>query len=62
MTARARHTRAELVRFIKAADETGKVLVQTPMGIAFVDPAMLPQHAPAETGVNTCDKAFGVQS
>ncbi len=62
MTARATFTQAQITRYIKAADATGKVLVHTPIGIAFVDPALLPQHAPAETGVNTCDKAFGVQS
>lgn len=62
MTKVALFTQAQITRAIKAAEAAGKVAVQTPMGIAFVDPEMIPQHAPAETGVNTCDKAFGVQS
>ena len=46
MTARATFTQAQITRAIKAAEAAGKVAVQTVMGIAFVDPAMLPQHAP----------------
>lgn len=48
MTRRATFTQAELARAIKAAEATGKVAVQTPAGIAFVDPAALPNTTPPE--------------
>lgn len=38
MTTRARFTQADLSRAIAVADKTGKVAVQTPMGIAYLDP------------------------
>ena len=59
MTKRTTFTQAQIERAIRAADATGKVAVQTPVGIAFVDPASLPQHVPTESGENSCDKAFG---
>jgi hypothetical protein len=59
MTTRASFTKAQIERAIRAADATGKVAVQTTMGIAFVDPASLPQTAPTESGENSCDRAFG---
>lgn len=59
MTARATFTEASLKRAVKVADAMGKVAVQTTMGIAFVDPARLPQIAPADSGENSCDRAFG---
>lgn len=47
MTARARFTQAEITRAIRAADAVGKVALQTPHGIAFVDPALIP-HTPTQ--------------
>ncbi|PWE26682.1 hypothetical protein C4N9_20695 [Pararhodobacter marinus] len=47
MTERARFTQAELTRAILAAEKVGKVAVQTPVGIAFVDPAII-SHTPVE--------------
>jgi hypothetical protein len=54
---------AELTRAIRAAEACGKVAVQTPLGIAFVESEKLvvpspDQIDPAE--VVECDKAFGV--
>ena len=43
MTKRADFTMAQLARAIRVADATGKVAVQTPMGIAYLDPASLPE-------------------
>ena len=60
MTRRATFTQAELARAIRAAERLGKVALQTPAGIAFVDPGQLAQPAPTESGSNTCDHAFGV--
>lgn len=62
MTRRATITQAELARAIRAADATGKVALRTPYGIAFVDPALVAQPAPVESGENTCDQAFGAAS
>jgi hypothetical protein len=60
MTRRATFTQAELARAIKAAGSAGKIAVQTPMGIAFVDPDTLPQSAATESsGRNSCDDIFG---
>jgi hypothetical protein len=63
MTARARFTQAELARAIAAAERAGKVAIQTPLGIAFVDPATIAQTAPVESeqGGNTCDGKFGAR-
>ena len=60
MTRRATFTKAELARAIAAADQAGKVALLTSLGIVFVDPGIVPQDAPAESGSNTCDEAFGV--
>lgn len=63
MTARARFTQAELARAIRAAEKAGKVAVQTPMGIAFVDSAVIAQTAPEESAEgNTCAGKFGRQT
>jgi hypothetical protein len=61
MTRRATFTQAELKRAIRAAEASGKVAVQTSVGIAFVDPMTLPQTAPSREseGRNTCDDIFG---
>ena len=62
MTARARFTQAELTRAIAAAEKSGKVAVQTPMGIAFVDCDLIAQTAPVEsTEENSCAGKFGRQ-
>jgi len=62
MTARARFTQAELARAIAAAERAGKVAIQTPLGIAFVDPATIAQTVPVESaGENTCDGKFGAR-
>lgn len=45
MTRRASFTQAQLTRAIRAADAVGKVAIQTPEGIAFVDPQSIP-HTP----------------
>lgn len=66
MTARARFTQADLTRAIAVADKTGKVAVQTPMGIAYLDPEraerlLAPNHTPAQgsgSGVISCDDLF----
>lgn len=52
MTTRATFTEAELARAIRAADKLGKIAVQTPMGIAFVDPGAVAQTGPAESDVD----------
>lgn len=63
MTRRATFTQAELTRAIRAAEAAGKVALQTPSGIAFVDPAFVPHAAQIESGdVDECDRAFGVGS
>ena len=59
MTRRATFTAAELARAIKVAQAQGKVAVQTPIGIAFVDPDAVGKVAPAEVEANTCDGRFG---
>ncbi|MFN6976780.1 MAG: hypothetical protein ACK4OP_01530 [Gemmobacter sp.] len=63
MPRRAAFTQAELARAIRAAAETGRVAVQTPIGIAFLDPAALPQTASQESGegANTCDAIWGAR-
>ena len=63
MTARARFTQAELARAIAAAEKAGKVAIQTPLGIAFVEPAAIAQTAPVESdkGGNSCDGKFGAR-
>jgi len=58
MTRRATFTQSDLARAIKAAEATGKVAVQTPAGIAFLDPAAvpgaaLPDTAPESTGLDS---------
>lgn len=60
---RATITQAELVRAIRAAAATGRIAVQTPIGIAFLDPAALPQTAPQESAgeANTCDQVWGAR-
>ena len=60
MTRRATFTQAELARAIAAAQQAGKVARWTRAGIEFVDPAMIAQTAPTESGQgNTCDNVFG---
>jgi hypothetical protein len=58
---RATFTQAELTRAIRAAEAAGKVALQTPAGIAFVDPQHIAQSAPTptESGGNSCDGLFG---
>jgi hypothetical protein len=58
MTRAATWTRAEIERAIAAADAKGKVALQTRHGIAYVDPASLPNLAPDEERPNSCDGAF----
>lgn len=58
MSRRATFTEAELARAIRAADKSGKVVLQTRAGIAFVDPGTIPHDDPP-TGGNTCDSIFG---
>lgn len=66
MTARARFTQADLARAIAVADKTGKVAVQTPMGIAYLDPdraerLLAPNQSPpvgSGAGVISCDELF----
>ncbi len=60
MSSRARFTAAELSRAIRVAEAAGKVAVQTPIGIAFVDPQQVGQVAPDQGEVNTCDGKFGM--
>jgi hypothetical protein len=48
MTRRATFSQADLARAIKAAAATGKVALQTPAGIAFVDPGAIVQTAQPE--------------
>lgn len=60
MTRRATFTQAEIARAIRAADAAGKLVLITRAGIAFADPAFLPQTAPHEPQAeNTCDGKFG---
>jgi len=62
MGKRATFTQADLGRAIAAADKAGKVAIQTPMGIAFLDPAALPVATmpPEESAeVDTCAGKFG---
>ena len=59
MTRRATFTAAELARAIRVATAAGKVAVQTPIGIAFVDPDAVGKVVPAESGGNTCDDRWG---
>lgn len=60
MGRRATFTQAELERAIRAAEAQGKVALQTPAGIAFVQPLNLPQPAPEESDeVDTCAGKFG---
>ena len=47
MTRRATFTQAQLTRAIRAAEKAGKVTLQMPSGIAFVDPTYFP-HTPVE--------------
>ena len=62
MSRPARFTQAELARAIAAADRCGKVAVQTPLGIAFVDSAMIAQTVPGESSEeNSCAGKFGRQ-
>lgn len=62
MTRRATFTEAELKRAIRAASASGKVAVQTPIGIAFVPPGTLAQTEPQESeGANSCDGKFGAR-
>jgi len=49
MTRRATFTQAELTRAIRAAEAAGKVALQTPDGIAFVDPTLIRQTARQES-------------
>lgn len=66
MTTRARFTQADLARAIAVADKTGKVAVQTPVGIAYLDPAhaeklLAPNQAHGigcGPGVQSCDDLF----
>lgn len=66
MSARARFTQADLARAIAVADKTGKVAVQTAMGIAYLDPARAESWlAPNRSapigfgpGVLSCDDLF----
>lgn len=60
MTRRATFTQADLARAIRAAEATGKVAVQTPAGIAFLDPAAVPvapsqAETPAPSGLDAVD-------
>lgn len=61
MTRRATFTQAELARAIRAAEAVGKIALQTPHGIAFVDPLDLPHPAKVEESdeVDTCAGKFG---
>lgn len=66
MTARARFTQAEIARAIAAADKAGKIALQTPMGIAYLDrdraERLLAENQPAAQGsapgVISCDDLF----
>lgn len=64
MTRRATFTQAEITRAIRAAEAAGKVAVQTPAGIAFLDPAAVPvaPSQPEPAGGNSCDDAYGTGS
>jgi len=59
MTARPSFTEAQLSRAIRAAEKAGKVAVQTPIGIAFVDPALIVQTAPEATTVDDWFRQHG---
>lgn len=52
MTARATFTEATIARAIRAAGKVGKVALLTPAGIAFVDPAHIPQTVTSESDVD----------
>ena len=58
MTSRANLTQAQIQRAIRAADREGKVAVQTPIGIAYVDPARIVLPAPEAERPNSCDEAW----
>lgn len=60
MTKRATFTEAEIVRFGRAADKLGKVLIITRDGVVFADPdkVALPSIEPERP--NSCDTAFGL--
>ena len=58
MTRRATFTQAELERAMRAAAKQGKVAVQTPIGIAYVDPARIVLPAPEAERPNSCDEAW----
>ena len=59
MTRRATFTQAEIARAIRAAEAAGKVALQTPAGIAFVDPTILaqvqPESPPDLSGLDAVD-------
>ncbi len=62
MTRRATFTEADLKRAIRAAEASGKVAMQTPIGIAFVDPGPLALPSPPESEAgNSCDGKFGAR-
>lgn len=52
MTRRAIFSEDELKCAIRAADASGKVAVQTRLGIAFVSPDSVAQTAPGESDVD----------
>lgn len=52
MTKRATFTEATLTRAIRAAEKQGKVALLLPAGIAFVDPAVIPQNAASESDID----------
>ena len=58
MTRRAQFTQAELERAMRAAAKLGKVALQTPVGIAYVDPAKIVLPEPVQERPNSCDEAF----
>lgn len=59
VTKRATFTQAEIERAIRAADRLGKVAVYRRGEFIFLPAEQVPQHAPTESGENTCDKAWG---
>ncbi|MCA2013477.1 hypothetical protein LCM17_18445 [Cereibacter sphaeroides] len=59
MGARARFTQADLTRAIRAAETLGKVAVQTPVGIAFVDPAIISHTQTEESEVDAWFREHG---
>jgi hypothetical protein len=62
MTRRATFTEAEIVRFGRAADKLGKVLVITLDGAVFADPETVAVLNLRAEEPNTCDIAFGLVS